>query len=436
MDAPDVRYTTAADGVEIAYAVLGEGTPTLVYVPGFISHLDLQWAQGPHMYFPATLAQIGPTVTFDKRGTGLSERTIGYGSLEERAEDLRAVFDATGIEQADILGVSEGGPMAVFFAAQNPERVRSLVLYGTFRRLPDPQDIRGFSRRRFEDLRAGWGDGQLIGWIVGEDDPDLVAAFGAYERSACTPAMAAEIMRSNFEIDVDPILGSVTVPSLVVHCTGDHVVPIGEGRALAQGISGAEFEELSLDLHTPLEPEPIQPALETIVEYLRRDRQGTSERVLASVLFTDIVGSTEKATAMGDRAWAALLDRHDELARTEVERLGGSVVKTTGDGLLALFDSPSKAIEGARSITHAVEPLGIEVRAGVHTGEVERRGDDVGGIGVHIGARVAGLAGTGEVLVSRTVRDLTLGSQIEFVDRGRHALKGVPNEWELFAVTA
>lgn len=434
MDAPEVRYTTAADGVEIAYAVLGEGTPEFVYVPGFVSHLDLQWARGPHKYFSEMLSQIGTALAFDKRGTGLSERTIGYGSLEERAEDLRAVFDAAGIEQADIVGVSEGGPMAIYFAAQNPDRVRSLVLYGTFRRLPEPPHPDDPSRGWFEGFHERWGSGETIAWIVGEDDPEYRPLAAAYERSACTPALAVDIMRSNFEIDVGAILGSVTVPTLVVHCAGDHVIPVSEGRALAEGIASAEYREFDLDLHASLDPEPMGPVLDSIAEFLRRDRQGTSQRVLASVLFTDIVASTEKATALGDRAWTAVLDRHDELARAEVERLGGSVVKTTGDGLLAIFDSPSKAIESARSITKAIEPLGIEVRAGVHTGEVERRGDDVGGIGVHIGARVAGLAEIGEVLVSRTVRDLTLGSQIRFVDRGRHSLKGVPDEWELFAV--
>jgi class 3 adenylate cyclase len=438
---PDVRYAPGRDGIDIAYQVLGDGPVDLVVVPGFISHLDLAWAL-PHFAWLEQLDGVARVITFDKRGTGLSDRSLGFGSLEERADDIRAVMDAVGCERAFVQGVSEGGPMAIVFAASCPGRVRGLILYGSAARFSWAADYPfgaepAASERFLDFIGTQWGTGKVFGVFI-QNAPDPTAArrlLAQFERNACTPKMAVEIMRRNLEIDVRPILSAVTVPTLVIHVTGDHIAPLASGRFLAEHIPGAAFWELPGEFHGSWRTEDVSRWRDAVLEFL--SAAGTQprpvRRALATVLFTDIVGSTDRARRIGDQAWHTLLDQHDRIAATEVERAGGRLVKTTGDGVLATLDGPSRGIQCARAIADGLRPFDMAIRAGVHTGEVELRGDDVAGIGVVIARRICDLARTGEILVSRTVKDLVTGSGIPLVGRGAHSLKGVPDEWDLYA---
>lgn len=436
---PEVQYARAKDGIDVAYLASKED-PDVVLVPGFVSHLDLQFDLPPISYLYRRLTDRHGVLVFDKRGTGLSDRTLGFGSLEERMEDIGAVMDAAGVEQASLVGISEGGPLATLFAATYPERVRRLVVYGSFARLtwaPDhefamvPEGAQQFCEWCEED----WGSGRVLRVVINHAPPDADRILARFERTACTPQMTGEIMRRNFEIDIRPLLPTVSAPTRVIHVSDDPAMPVGHGRSLAAGIPGAELVEVPGDYHMHWQGAQMEAVADAMVEFLGdRHVETPRERILATVLFTDIVGSTERAAELGDGEWRSVLDRHDAAARHEVEQLGGRVVKTTGDGMLAVFDSPSSGVRCASALRSAVEPIGLGIRAGVHTGEIERRGDDVGGIGVHIAARVASMAGSGEVWASRTVKDLTAGSGLEFADQGRHTLKGVPEEWELFSV--
>ena len=444
MRAPvDVRYAHSHDGIDIAYQLLGDGPVDIVFVPGFVSHLDLMWELQPLAAIGDHLSQIGRVLTFDKRGTGLSERTLGFGSLEARMHDIRAVMDAAEMPEAHIFGISEGGPLALLFTAHYPDRVASLALYGTFARLlaaPDydigvaPALVRSF----YAVVHDRWGSGgalrSFIQRIPASDE--LRQLIARYERNACTPQMASDILRLNNEIDIRSLLPTVRVPTLVLHTSGDRLVPVATARYMAEHLPDARFVEQAGDFHIPWDPTELW-FLEEVEDFFvgERPRKHPSERVLATVLFTDIVGSTEQAAAMGDRVWRQVLDRHDSACAKAVGRFGGRLVKTTGDGVLATFDSPSSGVECARAIRARLTDVGVRVRAGVHTGEVELRRDDVGGIGVHIGARIAALAGPDEIWVSRTVKDLTTGSGLSLTGRGRHMLKGVPEEWELFSLS-
>jgi pimeloyl-ACP methyl ester carboxylesterase/class 3 adenylate cyclase len=441
---PDVRYASGRDGIDIAYQVLGDGPVDLVLVPGFISHLDLDWAL-PHFAWLEQLDGAARVITFDKRGTGLSDRTLGFGSIEERADDIGAVMDAAGSERAFVMGVSEGGPMAIVFAASCPDRVRGLILYGTgarFTRAPDyPCGVEAAAAIEWwtDFIAAQWGTGKVMGVFL-QNAPDPAAArdlLARFERSACTPKMAADIMRRNFEIDVRPILSSIVAPTVVIHASGDPICAIGFGRYLAEHIPGAAFREIPGDFHGSWRPEDVSHWRDAVLDFLSGAGAPprTIRRALATVLFTDIVGSTDRARRIGDPAWHTLLDQHDRIVAAEVERSGGRLVKTTGDGVLATVEGPSRGIQCAQAIAHGLRPFDMNIRAGVHTGEVELRGDDVTGMGVVIARRICDLAGTGEILVSRTVKDLVTGSGITLVNRGPHSLKGVEDEWELFAAS-
>ena len=440
---PEIHYAHSPDGVDIAYQVVGDGPVDIVFVPGFVSHLDLMWDVPWFAAIRDQLSSFGRLVTFDKRGTGLSDRNLGFGSLEERMQDIRHVMDAAGVGEAHLFGISEGGPLALLFSANHPERVRSVATYGTFARIAAAHDYPigldpAFIAEALAGVHETWGSGQAMSFFLQNvpESREVQQTMARYERSACTPQMAAEILQRNVEIDIRALLTTVRVPTVVLHSTGDPLIPVEHGRYLAEHLPTARLIEQPGDFHGSWRVEDLWfvEHLQTCFAADSSDRSPSSTRKLATILFTDIVESTQHAATMGDHAWRKLLDLHDDACARAVGRFGGQLVKTTGDGLLATFDSPSAGVDCAREIRLRVSTLGIEIRAGVHTGEVEVRGDDVGGIGVHIGARIASLAGADEVWVSRTVKDLTTGSGLELVDRGCHPLKGVPDEWELYAV--
>jgi len=444
VDTPEIRYATGAPGIDIAWQEFGRADgPRIVCIPGFISHLELNWESPPIANILHGLGAACRVIAFDKRGTGLSTRTLGFGSLEERADDARAVMDAAGWERAHLFGMSEGGPMAMLMAAMNPERVQSLSLYATFESRattrPDAQVSPTMDpelQALLELLPAIWGTGVALrdsGLIAHahEAPEDLAARF---ERNSCTPHMIVEIMRRNYEIDVRPLLPTLRVPTLVVHARDDPMVPVELGRYLASHIPDARYVELPLAMHTSWHADDYEPLLDAVIEFVTGARPPVRrERILATVMFTDIVDSTRRAADVGDRRWRALLDEHDLRSRQLVSRFGGQLVKQTGDGTLATFDGPARAVRCAQDLRLSLAAAGMPIRAGMHTGEVEQRDDDVGGIAVHIAARVAALAAEGEILVSRTVRDLVVGSDLEFEDRGEYELKGVPDHWHVYA---
>ena len=429
---PETRYAKTG-GLHIAYQVVGEGDLDLVMVSGFVSNVESSWESPNEAAFLARLASFSRLILFDKRGTGLSDRVSAdqLPILEDRMDDVRAVMDAAGSERAALLGWSEGGPMSVLFAATYPERVTHLVLYGSYARRVSAQPDNG---RAFIDLiEREWGTGAVLGGGRPPADPALRQALARKERQCATPTAAAALVRMAASIDVGDVLQAVSVPTLVMHRSHDANFQVDAGRELAAGIPGARYIELEGEDHMPWlgDSDAIVGEIE---EFLTGTRQGPRlERVLATVLFTDIVGSTRQAVAMGDRQWSELLDRHHALTRAELQRFHGIEIDTTGDGFFATFDGPARAIQCAAALMTALEDIGITIRAGIHTGEVERVGGGLRGIAVHIGARVGALASAGEVLVSRTVTDLVAGSGIQFIDRGEHELKGVPGTWQLFA---
>jgi class 3 adenylate cyclase len=436
----ETRYARSGS-LDIAYQVVGSGRD-LVFVPGSLSHIELGWETPAYSTMYPRLSGFARMITFDKRGTGLSDRTPELPTLEERMDDVRAVMDAAGCERADLVGISEGGPMALLFAATYPERVRALVLWGTFARLswaPDyPDGVDPQAGERFCDqIEQTWGNGRIWPLISIHDAPDDEAMrrkLARFERNSATPAMAAAANRFGLRLDARHVLGAISAPTLVVHRSGDPLVDVAHGRYLAEHIRGARFGEFPGEFHYSAagRDDEILDEIEEFLTGTRRERD--VDRVLKTILFTDIVGSTERAVRLGDRRWHELLDAHHSIVRREIDRFRGRAVKTVGDGFLATFDGPARAIRCAQVITDEVGSIGLEVRAGLHSGECEVRGEDLVGVAVHIGARVGALAGTGEVLVTSTVRDLVTGSGIEFQDRGRHALKGVPDEWQLLAV--
>jgi class 3 adenylate cyclase len=417
----------------------GRGPIDMVVVPGFISHLDLARELPVYGTVLGRLDRLGRVLTFDKRGTGLSGRDLGFGSLAERADDIRVVMDAAGWEAAHLLGISEGGPLSLLFAATYPERVRSLVLYGSFACLlpDDDPESAAFDVPRFLDhVERNWGNGQVLGAFVhAPPAPEILDQLGRYERACASPQLAVQIMRSNLAIDARPILPAISAPALLVHRTNDPIVGVKCARALSAVLRDARLVELAGDMHCGWDAHEWAPALDVIEEFLTGTHPVFADvgRTLATVLFTDIVDSTRSAVETGDHVWRDILDRHDTESRRLVERHGGRVVKSTGDGILATFDSPTRAVHCARVVSDTLGREGITIRAGLHTGEIERRDDDIAGIAVHIGARIATLAGPNEVLVSGTVHDLVEGSDLHFEDRGLHPLKGVPTEWHVFA---
>lgn len=442
MSAAPIQYAEN-DGVHIAYRVLGEGPPDLVFVAGAITNLDALWEMAEYRRFAERLASFSRLILFDKRGMGLSDR-VRAGTLEERMDDVRAILDAIGSESAAMLGVSEGGPMASLFAATYPDRTSALILCGAEvkEETTDDWPWGESTREEFEaamDLDrvvSRWGKGLGVDVFAPsrKGDPVLREQFGRLQVQSATPHDAIAFMRMAFEIDVRHVVPTITTPTLVLHREGDLVCPVENGRWLAENIRGARYVELPGEDHLPfIDGDDI---LDEIQEFLTGVREPAApERMLATVLFTDIVGSTARAQELGDRRWRDLLDRHHAIVRRDLERFRGREVDTAGDGFFATFDGPARAIRCAQSIVEDVRGIGIDVRSGLHTGECELVGDAVRGIAVHTGARVAAVAEAGEVLVSQTVKDLVAGSGIEFRDRGMRDLKGIPGEWRLYAVT-
>ena len=437
--APDIRYAKSG-GINIAFSVTGEG-PDLVVAPGFISHLDIMWEEPSVVHFYSRLASFRRVVTFDKRGTGLSDPAMDAPTLEESVDDLRAVMDAAGCDRADLLGISEGGTMAMLMTASYPDRVNALVLYGTFSRLLRAPDYPlGVTEKQLSTLvevsAKGWGEGVGLGaWAPSRrGDADLRRWWARLQRVAASPGMVSNIFALYPQLDIRDVLPAIQVPTLVLHRRDDRMVMLEMGRYLADRIAGAKFVELDGTDHLFFTGD-ADSLLDEVEEFLTGVRPLPAvERVLTTVLFTDIVDSTKRAAELGDERWKELLGRHDAQVRRQLERFHGHEVNTTGDGFLARFDGPARAIRCAMAIRDVLRSLGLEVRAGVHTGEVELHDDAISGIAVHIAARVAAAAGAGEVLVSRIVVDLVAGSGLSFASRGEHTLKGVAGEWGLFAV--
>ena len=439
---PVTRYARSGE-VNIAYQVVGEGPLDLVFVSGWVSNLDLMWEEPSFARFLRRLASFSRLILFDKRGTGLSDRVPDddLPTLEARMDDVRAVLDAVGAERAALLGHSDGGPMCLLFAATYPERTVALVLIGTYaRRLVGDGYPFGAAPQAYEaflqEIADGWGgpvglEGRAPSLI---DDQRFRTWWSDYLRMSASPGAALALTRMNGDIDVRPALETIAVPTLVVHRTGDRSLPVEGARYLADRIRGATLAELPGDDHLPFvgDQDAILDEIEEFLTGVRRSVE--TDRVLATVLFTDIVGSTKRAVQLGDREWRDLLDSHHRAVRRELDRWRGTEVDTAGDGFLATFDGPARAIRCACAIRDAVRGLGLEIRAGLHTGECEVHGETVAGIAVHIGARVAALAGPGEVLVSSTVKDLVAGSGIEFDEHGEYELKGVPGRWRLYSV--
>jgi len=437
--APQTHYARSGE-VNIAYQVVGDGPFDLVFVPGFVSHLDLQWADPRIARFLEKLASFSRLIMFDKRGTGLSDPVAGPAPLEDRMDDVRAVMDAAGSERAALFGLSEGGPMSVLFATTYPERTSALILCGSFATGSlDPDDHPAGQRwlDQFQRVRATlehWGEGRTLAVMApsADSERDRIGR-GIFERSAASPQMAKTLIEMVVETDVRDLLPSIRVPTLVLH-RDEEFIPVEGARYMAKRIPGARLVVLPGMDHIPFYGDADGYA-EEIEEFLTGARHApVSDRILTTVMFTDIVASTERAAALGDARWRELVGRHDELCRAELERHRGREVKTMGDGFLATFDGPARGIRCARAISDQVESLNIELRAGLHTGECELIGDDIAGMAVNIGARIGAVAGAGEVIVSSTVKDLVVGSGISFSDRGLRQLKGVPGEWHLFAV--
>jgi class 3 adenylate cyclase len=437
---PTTRYTKSGD-LHIAYSVTGEGPIDLVYVPTWISHLEHLWDEPRVERFFNRIRSFARLIMFDRRGSGLSDPTPEAPTLEEQMDDVLAVLDAAGSERAALLAQVEGGTMACMFAATHPERTRALILFSAWARILHDT---GYEWALTREERAALV-GNLIEWWGSEDypsplipsateDPQVRAWFARLERLGASPGPAAKMMEVMGQYDVRDVLPTIRVPTLVMNRRDDQTIDPRHSRYLAEHIPGARYLELpGTDTLSPFGDSDA--VLDEIEEFLTGTRQHRDpDRVLATVLFTDIVGSTQRAAELGDSRWRVLLADHDELIKRELERSRGRFVKSVGDGVLATFDGPARAIHCARAVMERMPELGLDVRAGLHTGEAEMMGDDVGGLAVHIAARVSQAAGAGEVLVSGTVKDLVVGSGIEFADRGTHELRGVPGEWSLFAV--
>jgi len=444
--APETRYARSGD-VAIAYQVVGDGPFDLIWVPGAISNVELTWEDPPRASFFRQLAAFSRLILFDKRGTGLSDRVSGIANLETRMDDVRAVLDAAESQRAVVVGASEGGPMSILFAATYPERVTALVVYGSMPRFtwapdfPWGEPLEEYMRDA-EDWSRSWGttEGAIenLRYHGREPDEEAVRHQASRQRLSASPGAVLQLQMMNAEIDVRGVLPSIRVPTLVLHRLEDHL-PIEVARWTSAQIPGARLVELPGGPHMPFLGDS-EAVVRQIEQFARANHESLAwedvehDRVLATVLFTDIVGSTERAIALGDRAWRELIERHHALVRRQLTRFRGREVDTAGDGFFASFDGPARAIRCACEVVEGVKELGLDVRAGLHTGECELADGKVAGIAVHTGARVAALASPGEVLVSGTVKDLVAGSGIHFLDRGSHALKGIPGDWKLFAV--
>ena len=438
MQKPETYYAKSGD-VHIAYQVVGEGSLDVVLVPGFISHLDVDWDEPRSAHFLRRLASFARLILFDKRGTGLSDRPGGLPDLETRMDDVRAVMDAARSPRAALFGYSEGGPMSILFAATYPDRISALALYGTYAKRAGPDEDYPWCptwkerQSTAEAIETTWGAESDLGKMAPNADQEMVRWWRARARASASPRAARDLILMNSQIDVRAILPMIRVPTLVLHRAGDRDSKLEEGRYVATHIKDARFVELEGEDHVPfIDPDQILDEVEEFLTGVRREPD--ADRLLATILFTDIVASTERAAELGDARWRQLLDRHDEVVARTIERFQGRRVKTTGDGVVATFDGPARAVRGAAAIREGAAGIGLGLRVGVHTGEVERRGEDIGGIAVHLAARVMAQARPGEILVSSTVKDLVVGSGIEFEDRGVFVLKGIPGEWRLHAV--
>lgn len=436
------RYVKSGE-FNIAYQVVGDGAVDLVLIPGWVSHLEVGWEDPLQARFLRRLASFSRLILFDKRGTGMSDRVSvqQLPPLEERVDDVRAVMDAVGSERAALFGLSEGGPMAVLFSAAHPARTSAVILYGTVAKVvwdeTYPWGLRPEEVERFIRLcEEQWGEPVMVDLFAPSlaQDPEFRASFARRLRMGASPGAVVGYIRMLCDVDVRHVLPMVRVPTLVLSRRGDRLTHPDAGRDLAARIPGARFMELPGEDHTPWvgDTEPLVGEIEEFLTGIRH--RPDDDRVLATVLFTDIVSSTERAGEMGDQRWKDLLDAHDDLARQQVERFRGRLVKFTGDGVLATFDGPARAVRCATTLRDGVAGLGVEVRAGLHTGEIELRGADIGGIAVHIAQRICSVAHSREIIASSTVKDLVAGSGLHFADRGVHRLRGVPDEWHAFTV--
>jgi pimeloyl-ACP methyl ester carboxylesterase/class 3 adenylate cyclase len=439
---PETRYARS-DGVHIAYQVVGDGPIDVLFVPGFVSNLEANWQWPESSAFFQRLASFCRLILFDKRGTGMSDRGSQLFTLEQRMHDVRVILDEVGSERATLFGISEGGPMSLLYAATYPERTSALVVYGSYaKRAWAPDYPFGTTNEVFErmlgNMERNWGtpEGADVNFWAPSmaSDVDAARRVASYFRASASPGAVVAVMKMNREIDVRQVLPTVRVPTLILCRTSDKVSPVAHARFMAQHIPGAKFVELPGDDHVPWigDQDAILDEVEEFVTGARRAYE--PERILTTVLFVDIVASTERAVALGDRAWRGLLEAFQAKVREVLRQYRGQEIDTAGDGFLAAFDGPARAVRCAGAIRDAVRVNGIEVRCGAHTGECERSGGKLTGIAVHTGARVAGIAAPGEVLVSQTVRDLVAGSGLTFEARGSHALKGVPGQWQLFRV--
>ena len=402
-----------------------------------MSHVELNWDYVFVGAFLERLSQVCRLIVLDKRGSGLSDRSLGAGTLEDRMSDVRAVMDAEGVRRAAVVGVSNGGPLAALFAATYPERVRALVLL--ISGCPGSEPVDAALEDMLTLVREFWTTGLVLNTIVQHppDPTEAVAQLARFERYCCTPSVAVELIRRTAESDLTPFLDLIQAPTLVINARDDPIVPLRQGTYLAEHIPGARQVIIDADHHASWRPTDYDEPLRHILPFVTGETTSAAvrvDRVLSTVVLTDIVRSTDTAADLGDANWRAVIDRYDEVCDREVIRHHGVLVKHTGDGMLAHFDGPGRATSCALAINEQVGSLGLRTRAGVHTGEIELRGSDLGGLAVHIASRVMSAAGAGEVLVSRTVKDLTIGADLEFTDRGEHTLKGVPGSWPLFAV--
>jgi pimeloyl-ACP methyl ester carboxylesterase len=437
---PETRYATNGT-VNIAYQVVGEGPRDLVVVPGFVSNVEVAWDEPHFARFLERLASFSRLILFDKRGTGLSDRVADMPCLEVRMDDVRAVMQAVGSDQAALFGISEGAAMCILFAATYPERIQAVIMAGGYaRRAWAPDYPWGKTEEQYQrwidTIHREWGGPIEIEARARSHhhDPSFRQWWARFLRMGASPADAARIVRLTAEIDVRHVLPTIKVPALIFHAAGDPTIDVRHSRYMAERIPGAKYMELPSADHLPWHAD-ADIVVEEMAEFLTGVRPVSEpDRVLATVLFTDIVGATEKAAGFGDQRWRELLENHHAAIRRNLVRFRGREINTTGDGFFAAFDGPARAVRCACAVAEAVRPLGLEVRAGLHTGECEVMGDDMGGIAVHIGARIAALAGASEVLVSSTVKDLVAGSGLRFADRGIKPLKGVPGDWHIFAV--
>jgi class 3 adenylate cyclase/alpha-beta hydrolase superfamily lysophospholipase len=438
--APETRYARSGD-LHIAYQVVGDGPIDLVYVPSWISQVEHYWEEPRVARYFNRIASFSRLIMFDRRGSGLSDPLPGAPTLEEQMDDVVAVMDAAGSERAAVFAQLEGGAMAAMFAATHPERTTALILYEAMARMSWAPDYEWALRpeERAALMESSWGDGSRVIALAPRSSSSarFRAWFAKLERLAASPGTAAQLMGMNGQVDVRAVLPSITVPTLVLHRAEDKMIDIRHSRYLAEHIPGARYLELegdeviSFDHHS-------DELIDEIEEFLTGARSAhESERILATVMFSDIVDSTQRAASLGDRRWREELEALEAAIAPELIRYRGRPIKRLGDGLLATFDGPARAIRCALAIGDAARSqFGLEIRSGLHTGEIELIGDDVGGIAVHIGARVIGIAAPGEVLVSGTVKDLVVGSGIGFEPRGERELKGVPGSWRLWSVAS